>query len=90
MSEPLRDNFYRAVLDNDIGTSEAQHLDPNSWIARWHAAGLDKLRVECDDLRVTTLNESVEVVIDVAHYHQQALALRTRWRYQIFGDARVD
>lgn len=90
LSEPLRDNFYRAVLDNDIGTSEAQHLDPNSWIARWHAAGLDKLRVECEDLRVTTLNESVEVVVDVAHYHQQALALRTRWRYQIFGDAQVE
>ncbi|MCX9565322.1 beta-galactosidase, partial [Vibrio cholerae] len=75
---------------NDIGTSEAQHLDPNSWIARWHSAGLDKLRVECEDLRVTTLSECVEVKVDFAHYHQQNLALRSHWRYQIFGDARLD
>ncbi|WP_323913540.1 beta-galactosidase small subunit-related protein, partial [Aeromonas veronii] len=32
---PIMDHFYRAPLDNDIGTSEADHADPNSWIARW-------------------------------------------------------
>ncbi len=28
---PLRDQFTRAPLDNDIGVSEATRIDPNAW-----------------------------------------------------------
>ncbi|TYE37659.1 hypothetical protein DJ508_30900, partial [Klebsiella michiganensis] len=31
---PLRDQFTRAPLDNDIG-----RIDPNAWVERWKAAG---------------------------------------------------
>ncbi|WP_312080970.1 glycoside hydrolase family 2 TIM barrel-domain containing protein, partial [Pantoea septica] len=36
---PLQDCFIRAPLDNDIGTSEAERVDPNAWSERWKAAG---------------------------------------------------
>src|SRR5699024_2516661 len=36
---PLMDQFNRAPLDNDIGVSEAHHIDPNAWVERWKAAG---------------------------------------------------
>ena len=42
-----RDHFYRAPLDNDIGTSEADRADPNAWIARWQEAGLNDLSHRC-------------------------------------------
>lgn len=32
---PLRDQFTRAPLDNDIGVSEATRIDPNAWVERW-------------------------------------------------------
>ena len=41
---PLRAQFVRAPIDNDIGASEADHVDPNAWIARWAAAGLNQLQ----------------------------------------------
>lgn len=37
---PLRDNFTRAPLDNDIGVSEATRIDPSAWVERWKAAGM--------------------------------------------------
>ena len=41
----LADNFLRAPLDNDIGTSEAERMDPNSWLARWQSAGYLRLSI---------------------------------------------
>ncbi len=43
---PLEDNFTRAPLDNDIGVSEAAHIDPNAWVERWKAAGMYDLTPE--------------------------------------------
>ena len=45
--DAIADHFYRAPLDNDIGTSEADHADPNAWIARWQEAGLNDLQHRC-------------------------------------------
>ncbi len=38
-ADPLRDQFTRAPLDNDIGVSEATRIDPNARVERWKAAG---------------------------------------------------
>ncbi|MDZ7320129.1 beta-galactosidase [Kosakonia sacchari] len=68
---PLRDQFVRAPLDNDIGVSEVERIDPDAWVERWKSAGLYTLTprcVQCDALR---LNH--EVVID------------SRWHY-LSGD----
>ena len=53
LKEAIADHFYRAPLDNDIGTSEADHADPNAWIARWQEAGLNELQHRCLDLVVS-------------------------------------
>lgn len=37
---PVRDQFTRAPLDNDIGISEVTRIDPNAWVERWKAAGM--------------------------------------------------
>ncbi|HEC2080419.1 TPA: beta-galactosidase [Klebsiella oxytoca] len=71
---PLRDQFVRAPLDNDIGVSEVERIDPNAWVERWKSAGLYKLSarcVQCDAQRLAH-----EVVID------------SRWHY-LRGDEAV-
>ncbi|PLM42598.1 beta-galactosidase, partial [Klebsiella michiganensis] len=44
---PLRDQFVRAPLDNDIGVSEVERIDPNAWVERWKSAGLYGLSARC-------------------------------------------
>ncbi len=71
---PLRDQFVRAPLDNDIGVSEVERIDPNAWVERWKSAGLynlDARCVQCDAQRLAH-----EVVID------------SRWHY-LRGDEAV-
>ncbi|MDN6900541.1 beta-galactosidase [Oenococcus sicerae] len=41
---PLKDQFTRAPLDNDIGISEAAHVDPNAWYERWKSLGMYDLQ----------------------------------------------
>jgi beta-galactosidase len=49
---PLRDQFMRAPLDNDIGVSEVERIDPNAWVERWKSAGLyDLRRAACSAMR---------------------------------------
>lgn len=45
--DPLRDQFIRAPLDNDIGVSEVERIDPNAWVERWKSAGLYDLEAHC-------------------------------------------
>ncbi|HGL4479503.1 TPA: beta-galactosidase [Klebsiella oxytoca] len=71
---PLRDQFVRAPMDNDIGVSEVERIDPNAWVERWKSAGLYELSarcVQCDAQRLAH-----EVVID------------SRWHY-LRGDEAV-
>ncbi|WEF30221.1 beta-galactosidase [Klebsiella aerogenes] len=65
---PLEDQFVRAPLDNDIGVSEVERIDPNAWIERWKSAGLYQLTARCVECEAQQLAR--EVVID------------SRWRYQ--------
>ncbi len=48
---PLRDQFTRAPLDNDIGVSEATRIDPNAWVERWKAAGHYQPKQRCCSAR---------------------------------------
>ena len=55
---PLRDQFTRASLDNDIGVkSEATRIDPNAWVERWKAAGhyqAEAVLLQCTQIRLPT------------------------------------
>lgn len=55
---PLQDQFVRAPLDNDIGISEATHIDPNAWVERWKKAGMYQLQQRCLSLHVDHLSHS--------------------------------
>lgn len=59
--QPLQDNFTRAPLDNDIGISEAAHVDPNAWVERWKAAGMYDLTPELLSFDVDRLANAVLV-----------------------------
>lgn len=88
-AEPLRDNFYRAPLDNDIGTSEASKLDPNAWIARWAAVGLKEWQRRCLDVQHYHTANAYCVEVLYAYYHHEIVWLQTRWRYQVYADGEL-
>ena len=87
LKAPLRDNFLRAPLDNDIGFSEAGRLDPRSWAARWQASGLQDMQTTCLDIKVNAEAGSVTVVH--GHYCDSLLLIKTRWIHQFYVDGEM-
>lgn len=86
---PIFDNFYRAPLDNDIGTSEADRLDPNSWFARWQAIGLASLKRDSIDFQWNENKAGLEVVTKAVYRHATKVLLVSTWRYQVFQNGEV-
>jgi beta-galactosidase len=84
-----KDNFYRAPLDNDIGTSEADRIDPSTWIARWDAAGLPSLDVTCRGVEHFPRQNCYQVESRFAHSSKGQLVFDTVWTYQIHHDGEV-
>ncbi|MEZ8823542.1 beta-galactosidase [Vibrio amylolyticus] len=86
---PLFDNFYRAPLDNDIGTSEANKLDPNSWFARWQAIGLAKLERESIEFQWQTDSTGVDIHTRTAYLFEGRVLLTSAWQYHIDAEGKV-
>ncbi len=88
---PLRDCFIRAPLDNDIGTSEAEGVDPNAWVERWKAAGYDQMESQVESLEVNALKD--EVQLDTLHSWrangQIAFISRKRYTINAHGEMRI-
>jgi beta-galactosidase len=85
LRDAIADHFYRAPLDNDIGTSEADHADPNAWIARWQEAGLNDLQHRC-----LGLEASPELGLITAHHGYfvgDEPKILTRWHHRVDGRA---
>lgn len=85
----LVDNFYRAPLDNDIGTSEADNVDPNAWVSRWKVAGLGEWQQECVECRSESLSDCVIVAAIFAYRHHGELVATSHWQYRITADGTV-
>lgn len=83
LREAICDHFYRAPLDNDIGTSEADHADPNAWIARWQEAGLNDLSHRCLGLEANPAQGLV--TIRHGYFVGDEPKVLTRWHHR-FGD----
>ncbi|MCR3939482.1 MULTISPECIES: beta-galactosidase [Aeromonas] len=84
LCDAIADHFYRAPLDNDIGTSEADHADPNAWIARWQEAGLNDLQHRC-----LGLEASPELGLITAHHGYfvgDEPKILTRWHHRVDGE----
>ncbi|MFC5704723.1 beta-galactosidase [Aeromonas eucrenophila] len=90
LREVIADHFYRAPLDNDIGTSEADHADPNAWIARWQEAGLNDLSHRCLGLEVSP--DQGVILVRHGYFVGEELKLLTRWQhgFDIHGAMRLD
>jgi beta-galactosidase len=81
-----RDLFWRAPLDNDIGISEADRVDPNAWAARWTAAGLDRLVSHSTLNSVQSLNDRIEITVVHLHRVGRETRLKSHWRYSCYND----
>ncbi|WP_142501888.1 beta-galactosidase [Klebsiella sp. 2680] len=77
---PLRDQFVRAPLDNDIGVSEVERIDPDAWVERWKSADLYNLSPRCVQCEAQRLNH--EVVIDCRWHYLRGdeVAIVSHWR----------
>lgn len=80
---PLQDCFIRAPVDNDIGTSEADRVDPNAWVERWKRAGYDRLEALTLAVRVDELQQQVQIETLHAWQAAGATAFLSRKRYCI-------
>ncbi len=89
---PLQDCFIRAPLDNDIGTNEAQRIDPNAWSKRWKAAGYDTMTSRVEQLETEALPDAVQIVVLHGWYAAGKLAFLSHKRYRVDaqGTMRVD
>ena len=84
-----KDNFFRAPLDNDIGTSEADCVDPNAWTTRWQTAGLSNLMVKCLTIEAVALKHKVIVNVQFGHYFNDNLLITSQWQYTFNSEGRV-
>ena len=86
LAEPLQDNFWRAPLDNDIGTSEADKMDPLSPISRWQQAGLDGMQRRLVSLELDSILPHQVGLTAVFHYLvAQQVVIETCWHYRFSG-----
>ena len=84
------DNFWRAPLDNDIGTSEAHKMDPNAWMSRWQAAGLDRLARTLVTIDTEQHESRVDVCVSQQHCVDGNALLASVWRYSFHADGSWD
>ncbi|RZI49140.1 beta-galactosidase [Lactococcus kimchii] len=80
---PLSEQFTRAALDNDIGVSEVEHIDPNAWFERWKAAGFYDLKTDLQSLTTEQTENKVIVRVLTNYLAKDKLAFRTLRRYNI-------
>ncbi|MEG3766779.1 beta-galactosidase [Alteromonas sp. 14N.309.X.WAT.G.H12] len=80
---PMEDNFYRAPLDNDIGVSEVDNPDPNSWESRWQHAGVGKWQKRCLQVKQRTTNDDVRITALFQYTYKEQVQAQSRWCYTI-------
>ena len=91
--DAVKDNFYRAALDNDIGVSEVDRPDPNAWMPRWQRGGLEGLLHQC-----TLIETDLTQGILVSHHsyanpaQPEKTVLQSVWthRFKQDGAVRID
>lgn len=81
-----QDNFFRAPLDNDIGVSEIDNVDPNAWMCRWDEAGIGQWERQLVSCKAESLHHCVQVrSVFAYHFNGQVQALTT-WTHQLSDD----
>ncbi|WP_310607859.1 beta-galactosidase [Buttiauxella brennerae] len=85
LMQPLRDNFVRAPVDNDIGVSEVTRIDPNAWVERWKSAGLYQLEAECVRCEATHFGNDIVITSEWRYHNHQGVAIVSRWQMRFDG-----
>jgi len=83
--QPLRDQFVRAPLDNDIGVSEVERIDPNAWVERWKSAGLFALESECVSCKASRHDKEVIIDSHWRYHNQQGAVIASHWQMRFDG-----
>lgn len=84
-----QDNFFRAPLDNDIGVSEVDNVDPNAWICRWDMAGIGQWERECVYCQSETLEQAVQVTSIYAYHFNGDVQAITTWIHTLNNDGKM-
>ncbi|WED26071.1 beta-galactosidase [Vibrio sp. DW001] len=79
----VRDNFYRAPLDNDIGTSEADFVDPNAPVTRWGEVGVGCWDKTCLSAHLEQIGSTIQVTSRFAYRFQDQLMAITKWVFTL-------
>jgi len=85
---PIMENFLRAPLDNDIGTSEAGRIDPFSWQSRWDKAGLFNMERRCLKVELDESRHRLEVT--QGYFNQNELLIKSIWHYDFDETGKVN
>lgn len=86
---PFRDQFVRAPLDNDIGTSELGQEQPDAWAVRWRRAGLYDMESECVSCSAQQLDDSVQIVADLHWWANGRPVIASRWHLRFDGEGQL-
>ena len=87
---PPVDNFFRPPLDNDIGTSEADNIDPQSWAYRWQQAGIDQLQRQSLDVVARSEANYVLVSTRQCYNNQSGAVIESQWHYRIDAEGSIE
>ncbi|EJB5270220.1 beta-galactosidase [Vibrio vulnificus] len=84
-----QDNFFRAPLDNDIGISEVDNVDPNAWVCRWEMAGIGQWQRHCVHCESETLAHAVVVTTTFAYHFGGEVQAITKWTHTLSNDGEM-
>jgi beta-galactosidase len=90
IKSPLVDNFYRAPLDNDIGVSEVDNLDPNAWEARWLRAGIGQWQRTCRSFEVVQSTVDIRITCVFSYEFNGAVQAKTTWLYTLNNTGEIN
>lgn len=88
----LVDNFFRAPLDNDIGVSEVDNIDPNAYQSRWLLAGVGNWQRECTKIDIIESAYDIRIICFFDYTFTEILQAKTKWIYTVdhSGNVQVD
>ena len=88
LASPI-DNFFRAPLDNDIGVSEVDLIDPNAWVCRWNNAGIGCWEQECVEFKIDGSADFATVTSSFAYRYNGQIQAISVWNYSLHDDGEM-
>ena len=85
----LSEQFTRAPLDNDIGVSEVEHIDPNAWLERWKVVGFYELKTLLKNMIIQATENEVIISVQTDYEAKGKIAFSTIREYHIFRNGEL-